>query len=85
MSNGQKNERNNIWFPDIAPILYRGVGSLVQVQRLYLDEVMLEADKLRGNEFVPNYLDMYHTKLENYLNRYYNYGSLAELERRLLN
>ena len=54
MSNGQKNERNNIWFPDIAPILYRGVGSLVQVQRLYLDEVMLEADKLRGNEFVPN-------------------------------
>ena len=45
MSNGQKNERNNIWFPDIAPILYRGVGSLVQVQRLYLDEVMLEADK----------------------------------------
>ena len=53
----------NIWFPDIAPILYQGVGSLVQVQRLYLDEVMLEADKLRGNTFIPNYLDMYHTKL----------------------
>lgn len=84
MSNVQKNERNNIWFPDIAPILYRGVGSLVQVQRLYLDEVMLEADKLRGNEFVPNYLDMYHTKLENYLNRYYNYGSLAELEKEII-
>lgn len=74
----------NIWFPDIAPILYRGVGSLVQVQRLHLDEVMLEADKLRGNAFIPNYLDMYHTKLETYLNRYYNYESLAELEKEIV-
>lgn len=74
----------NIWFPDIAPILYRGVGSLVQVQRLHLDEVMLEADKLRGNTFVPNHLDMYHTKLQNYLNRYYNYSSLAELEKEII-
>lgn len=84
MSNVQKTERNNIWFPDISPILYRGVGSLVQVQRLYLDEVMSEADKLRGNTFVPNYLDMYHTKLENYLNKYYNYESLAELEKEII-
>ena len=74
----------NIWFPDIAPILYQGVGSLVQVQRLYLDEVMLEADKLRGNTFIPNYLDMYHTKLSNYLTKYYNYESLAELEKEII-
>lgn len=84
MSNVKKTEPNNIWFPDIAPILYRGVGSLVQVQRLYLDEVMYEADKLRGNTFIPNYLDMYHTKLETYLNRYYNYDSLAELEKEII-
>lgn len=84
MSDKVQTVQNNIWFPDIAPILYRGVGSLVQVQRLYLDEVMLEADKLRGNTFVPNYLDMYHTKLENYLNKYYNYESLAELEKEII-
>ncbi len=84
MSNGQKKELNNIWFPDVAPLLYRGVGSLVQVQRLHLDEVMVKADKLRGDAFVPNYLDMYHTKLETYLNRYYNYDSLAELENEII-
>lgn len=84
MSDVQKTERNNLWFPDVAPILYRGVGSLVQVQRLHMDEVMLEADKLRGDAFVPNYLDMYHTKLENYLTQYYNYNSLAELEKEII-
>ncbi|MBS5864325.1 MAG: RelA/SpoT domain-containing protein [Clostridium sp.] len=78
------NEKQNIWFPDVAPILYRGVGSLVQVQRLYLDKVMSEADKLRGNTFIPNYLDMYHTKLANYLTKYYNYESLSELEKEII-
>lgn len=83
MSN-EKKAQDSIRFPDVAPLLYRGVGSLVQVQRLHLDEVMVEADKLRGDAFVPNYLDMYHTKLETYLNRYYNYASLAELEKEII-
>lgn len=83
MSN-EKNAQDNIRFPDVAPILYRGVGSLVQVQRLYIDEVILEAEKLRGNTFIPNYLYMYHTKLENYLNKYYNYESLSELEKEII-
>lgn len=77
-------QTNDIRFPDIAPILYRGVGSLGQVQRLYLSQVILEANKIRGNTFVPNYLDMYHTKLENYLNNYYNYASLAKLEAEII-
>ncbi len=84
MSDKVKTVQDNIWFPDVAPILYRGVGSLIQVQRLYLDEVMSEADKLRGNTFIPNYLDMYHTKLANYLTKYYNYESLAELEKEII-
>lgn len=84
MSNKVKAVQDNIWFPDVSPILYRGVGSLVQVQRLYLDEVMSEADKLRGNTFIPNYLDMYHTKLSNYLTKYYNYESLSELEKEII-
>lgn len=84
MSDKVKTVQDNIWFPDVAPILYRGVGSLIQVQRLYLDEVMSEADKLRGNTFIPNYLDMYHTKLANYLTKYYNYESLAELEEEII-
>ena len=85
MKGGQfMSNKVHICFPDIAPILYRGVGSLVQVQHLYLDEVMSEADKLRGNTFIPNYLDMYHTKLSNYLTKYYNYESLSELEKEII-
>lgn len=82
MSNADVQQE--IRFPDITHLLYQGVGSLVRVQELHIEETMAEADKLRGNAFVPNYLDMYHTKLETYLKRYYNYASLAELEKEII-
>ncbi len=83
MSNAT-NAQKDIFFPDITKLLYMGVGSLVTLQKMHNEETMIEANKLRGKNFVPNYLDIYHTKLENYLNRYYNYNSLAELEQEII-
>ena len=66
-----------IVFPDLVPFLYRGVGSLVNLQKLYNEEVKKAADKLRGDVFEANFLDLYYTKLQNYLNNYYNYQSVS--------
>lgn len=76
--------QQEIVFPDLVPFLYRGVGSLVNLQKLYNDEVKKAADELRGDLFKANYLDLYHTKLDNYLNIYYNYQSVSGLEQEMV-
>ena len=73
-----------IVFPDLVPFLYRGVGSLVNLQKLYNEEVKKAADKLRGDVFEANFLDLYYTKLQNYLNNYYNYQSVSGLEQEMI-
>lgn len=73
-----------IVFPDLVPFLYRGVGSLVNLQKLYNEEVKKAADKLRGDVFEANFLDLYYTKLQNYLNNYYNYQSVSGLEQEMM-
>ncbi len=76
--------QQEIVFPDLVPFLYRGVGSLVNLQKLYNEEVKKAADELRGDLFKANYLDLYHTKLMNYLDKYYNYQSVSELEQEII-
>lgn len=76
--------QQEIVFPDLKPFLYRGLGSLVKLQKLYNEEVKKAADKLRGNVFEANYLDLYYTKLTNYLNNYYNYQSVSGLEQEMM-
>lgn len=83
MSNENKKLVGKIWFPDVTHLLYEGVGTLTQVQKLYIKEVRENAEKLRGTSFVPNYLDSYRNKLDAYLHLY-NYDVLAELEEELI-
>ena len=79
MSNENSKAEQTIYFPDLSHLLYQGVGNLKNVQRLHMEETMAEANKLRGKNFVPNYLDTYRTKLDTYY-RLYNYEVLSELD-----
>lgn len=83
MSNENKKLVGKICFPDVTHLLYEGVGTLTQVQKLYIKEVRENAEKLRGTSFVQNYLDSYRNKLDAYLHLY-NYDVLAELEEELI-
>lgn len=78
------NEKQQIVFPNVTGYLYAGLGTLANVQREYNKEVKRAAEQLRGDRLVPTYLDFYYSKLENYRTKYYNFNSLAELEKEII-